>query len=324
LVKLKLPPPVFFFLRLLAFTEMPLQFTVKHTFIDDFSSDSEEECASLVKPVRTCPSVIITPPVCSEEEFSTPTCNGSEADSMEDDEVDGEAFFSVKTMNSYSPHPAKQQRLREMRTRLLSSAADSEDEADGETVFYVKTMNSYSPHPAKQQRLRLLSKDILTPVEDSPVGQFLAGKEQQCVCGHVFMPDAKFCCKCGKERCCQAAAPVQQVFLPCLLPVMPLVASAAEARPPSFPKPHFVEEVEDEMSTEERQPEMSQGALLHTSGTCKPCGFYWKSQGCDFGKDCLHCHLCPKGELKNRIRKAKRSARKAELKAGRKQNEQEK
>jgi hypothetical protein len=327
LVKLKLPPLIFFFLHSLAFTEMPLQFTVKHTFIDDFSSDSEEECTSLVKSVRTCPSVIITPPDCSEEKFSTPTCNGSNDDSEEDDEVDGEAFFYVKTMNSYSPHPAKQQRLREMRTRLLS-------------------------------------KDMITPVADSPGEQLLAGKERQCVCGHVFMLDAKFCSKCGKERCCQAAAPVQQclyecacgnvllpdesfcckcgkercqtaghqVLVPCLLPVMPLVAFAAEARPPSAYKTNFVEEVEDassggnagEMSTEKRQPEVSQGALLHASGTCKPCGFFWKSQGCEFGKECLHCHLCPKGELKNRMRKAKRSARQAELKASRKQREQEK
>jgi hypothetical protein len=113
---------------------------------------------------------------------------------------------------------------------------------------------------------------------------------------------------------------------------MPLVAFAAEARPPSAYKTNFVEEVEDassggnagEMSTEKRQPEVSQGALLHASGTCKPCGFFWKSQGCEFGKECLHCHLCPKGELKNRMRKAKRSARQAELKASRKQREQEK
>jgi hypothetical protein len=211
---------------------------------------------------------------------------------MEDDEVDGEAFFFVKTMNSYSPHPAKQQRLREMRTRLLS-------------------------------------KDMLTPVADSPVEQFLAANEHQCVCGHVLTPDAKFCCKCGKERCQTAG---HQVLLPWVLPVMPLVASTAEARPPSAQKSTFVEEEvdassasnADDMSTEKRQPEMSVGALLHASGTCKPCGFFWKSQGCEFGKGCLHCHLCGKGESKTRRRKAKRSAEKAELKAMRKQEEQEK
>jgi hypothetical protein len=80
----------------------------------------------------------------------------------------------------------------------------------------------------------------------------------------------------------------------------------------------------DDVSTEERQPEISVGALLHATGTCKPCGFFWKSQGCDFGKECLHCHLCTKGESKDRRRKATRSAEKAELKAMRKQEEQEK
>merc|ERR1712187_834607 len=49
-----------------------------------------------------------------------------------------------------------------------------------------------------------------------------------------------------------------------------------------------------------RQPQCSRGALLHGRGQCRPCAWYWKPQGCNFGEECCHCHLCPKGELKAR------------------------
>merc|ERR1712100_173990 len=42
------------------------------------------------------------------------------------------------------------------------------------------------------------------------------------------------------------------------------------------------------------------GASLHMSGQCKPCGWFWKPNGCQWGADCKHCHLCPEGELKRR------------------------
>jgi hypothetical protein len=82
----------------------------------------------------------------------------------------------------------------------------------------------------------------------------------------------------------------------------------------------------DDVTPENRRPEVSRGALLHSSGTCKPCGFFWKSQGCEFGEECLHCHLCPKGELQSRRRRYKgkqRAAKAAERRARRDQQEQE-
>lgn len=48
----------------------------------------------------------------------------------------------------------------------------------------------------------------------------------------------------------------------------------------------------------------SQGSHSHTSGTCRPCGFFWKSAGCHYGWSCRYCHLCSRDELKNR-KKAK-------------------
>jgi len=42
------------------------------------------------------------------------------------------------------------------------------------------------------------------------------------------------------------------------------------------------------------------GSTLHLDGNCKPCAWFWKAGGCMNGKDCMHCHLCPKEELKAR------------------------
>merc|ERR1712087_883374 len=42
----------------------------------------------------------------------------------------------------------------------------------------------------------------------------------------------------------------------------------------------------------------SHGSVLHSSGTCRPCGFFWKASGCQNGLECLHCHLCPDGAAK--------------------------
>lgn len=53
----------------------------------------------------------------------------------------------------------------------------------------------------------------------------------------------------------------------------------------------------------------SVGSELHGLGECKPCAWFWKSQGCQNGRDCLHCHLCPKSELKAR-KKLKNKVRK--------------
>ncbi|CAJ1374561.1 unnamed protein product [Effrenium voratum] len=44
----------------------------------------------------------------------------------------------------------------------------------------------------------------------------------------------------------------------------------------------------------------SEGSKLHGSGLCRPCAWFWKPKGCENGKDCRHCHLCPQEEIKNR------------------------
>jgi len=44
----------------------------------------------------------------------------------------------------------------------------------------------------------------------------------------------------------------------------------------------------------------SVGSAMHDSGECKPCAFVWKPQGCQNGRDCFHCHMCPPGTIKSR------------------------
>lgn len=58
------------------------------------------------------------------------------------------------------------------------------------------------------------------------------------------------------------------------------------------------------------------GSVLHGSGDCKPCAWFWKPQGCQNGQECLHCHLCPQSEIK--IRKKMNTAEKKELNSAQK------
>lgn len=44
----------------------------------------------------------------------------------------------------------------------------------------------------------------------------------------------------------------------------------------------------------------SVGSVLHAQGCCRPCGWFWKPQGCKNGRECGHCHLCPSGEIQAR------------------------
>jgi len=42
------------------------------------------------------------------------------------------------------------------------------------------------------------------------------------------------------------------------------------------------------------------GSLRHSRGQCKPCVWHWTARGCQHGKGCAFCHLCPDGEVKRR------------------------
>mmetsp|Transcript_73685 Transcript_73685/g.203433 ORF Transcript_73685/g.203433 Transcript_73685/m.203433 type:complete len:264 (+) Transcript_73685:81-872(+) len=49
-----------------------------------------------------------------------------------------------------------------------------------------------------------------------------------------------------------------------------------------------------------RGPEWSEGAKGHEQGTCKPCAWHWKREGCQKASRCTYCHMCPDGELRRR------------------------
>mmetsp|Transcript_114815 Transcript_114815/g.364844 ORF Transcript_114815/g.364844 Transcript_114815/m.364844 type:complete len:526 (-) Transcript_114815:574-2151(-) len=44
----------------------------------------------------------------------------------------------------------------------------------------------------------------------------------------------------------------------------------------------------------------SRGSILHVSGDCQPCAWFWRPGSCQNGIECGHCHLCPQGEIKAR------------------------
>ena len=47
-------------------------------------------------------------------------------------------------------------------------------------------------------------------------------------------------------------------------------------------------------------PSASVGSVLHEARLCRPCAWYWRPGSCTRGAECLHCHLCPDGELASR------------------------
>lgn len=44
----------------------------------------------------------------------------------------------------------------------------------------------------------------------------------------------------------------------------------------------------------------SRGSVLHGTGNCRPCAWFWKPEKCSKGEECTYCHLCPEGEIKAR------------------------
>merc|ERR1712196_291684 len=47
------------------------------------------------------------------------------------------------------------------------------------------------------------------------------------------------------------------------------------------------------------------GSKGHMEGTCKPCAFYWRQDGCQNGCHCNFCHVCEPGERRRRKKEKK-------------------
>jgi len=57
---------------------------------------------------------------------------------------------------------------------------------------------------------------------------------------------------------------------------------------------------EDDRVEDGKMPGPSIGSASHGTGGCRPCAWYWKPDGCQNGENCMHCHMCPAGEIKTR------------------------
>jgi len=57
----------------------------------------------------------------------------------------------------------------------------------------------------------------------------------------------------------------------------------------------------------------SHGSLMHGSGRCRPCMWFWKPTGCIRGEECLHCHLCPQ-TARDARKKVQRTEQRREVK----------
>jgi len=79
-----------------------------------------------------------------------------------------------------------------------------------------------------------------------------------------------------------------------MLPLPGKSASALELPPP----PGLPEPASPSAEAAEGLPSL--GSAAHGGGQCKPCAWFYKSQGCGNDKDCRHCHLCPEGEIRSR------------------------
>jgi len=69
--------------------------------------------------------------------------------------------------------------------------------------------------------------------------------------------------------------------------------------PPGLELPHQTETVSSSCTNNR-----STGSLLHETGACQPCAWFWKAGGCRHGQDCMRCQTCLPGEVKAR-KKAK-------------------
>jgi len=125
------------------------------------------------------------------------------------------------------------------------------------------------------------------------------------------------------------AAPQQMPMVPQLMPAAPQLMPASPQLMPavlrpipavSFPAPQltpaapqFMPAEPQLMPAEQQQQEVileattalpSPGSAMHASGTCTPCAWFWKPQGCKNAVNCGRCHFCGPGEVKIR-KKAK-------------------
>eukprot|EP00747_Dinoflagellata_sp_TGD_P166115 gnl/TRDRNA2_/TRDRNA2_188398_c0_seq1.p1 gnl/TRDRNA2_/TRDRNA2_188398_c0~~gnl/TRDRNA2_/TRDRNA2_188398_c0_seq1.p1 ORF type:complete len:404 (+),score=70.74 gnl/TRDRNA2_/TRDRNA2_188398_c0_seq1:83-1213(+) len=74
---------------------------------------------------------------------------------------------------------------------------------------------------------------------------------------------------------------------------------AAKSCPPSMFKTATGKSIDLDEMLASKIP-VNPGSMLHSSGKCRPCAWYWRPGGCENGQECQHCHLCESGAVKQR------------------------
>eukprot|EP00931_Biecheleriopsis_adriatica_P031181 TRINITY_DN1830_c0_g2_i1.p1 TRINITY_DN1830_c0_g2~~TRINITY_DN1830_c0_g2_i1.p1 ORF type:complete len:399 (+),score=102.95 TRINITY_DN1830_c0_g2_i1:85-1197(+) len=114
--------------------------------------------------------------------------------------------------------------------------------------------------------------------------------------------DCKPCAWFWKPQGCQSGAQCEFCHL-CSADEIKLRRKVKQQAMRSQAKQEDTREELGDASTEDEQQvigKVSVGSALHGTGQCTPCTWFWKPQGCQRGEECLHCHLCPKGEFRRR------------------------
>jgi hypothetical protein len=292
---------------------MTRHLTVKNTFIDVDDDDEEDFDMPLMVPVKTCPATVqIRKAIFNDEELSPSpqrvylsSRKGIEGNTLRDSDYPERRKQSPQQeqQQPYQPQPQQQTEL--------SPASES-----GAASWPLCAMR---PPVAFEREASGQAGGNGTTPQDYPAGSILDPSQAAERLSQCSEQPVLGC----QQRTEQRDRPVW--LAPLVMPVgfvgFPSVSASVlpTAKPPSarhgvnVSLSNLVDVDEssaappdpcpaDIKSLEKRQPEWSRGALFHSTGMCKPCGWYWKPQGCGSGKDCCHCHLCPKGTLKARRR----------------------
>lgn len=84
----------------------------------------------------------------------------------------------------------------------------------------------------------------------------------------------------------------------------PIVPRREEAGHIALREMHTEVPLKQVQSVKLQEKPQNSGSELHALGTCEPCAWFWKPQGCRNANDCSRCHICPAGEIRAR-KKAK-------------------
>lgn len=106
---------------------------------------------------------------------------------------------------------------------------------------------------------------------------------------------------CFQPASAQAAGSMLAAQTVMMMPSGPPAPAVLPPRVPAPPCLSLAAQLQDPQPDIRSAQCPSAGSVEHFRGRCKPCAFF-RARGCENGKDCKFCHLCPAGEKKRRQR----------------------